>query len=930
MAGWGDRRRAEYTCISASRFLFLRTLCGSVFFFAFLFAFTIGHSDTAKAQAITCTAISVLAPTTLANDTLVGTSDYTVATNETLSITVTGVPGVNVVVSLAGTVVANVSPNGTTTVTFTASSTLTGRFTFIFTNNTPGQTASANVTCTQAQAVIEAEPTGISSADAAAQFDAVASVNNPETVNFDVFNPYGIPSLPVTAPVSRTVGEDNQVNQGNQGNAGAPQPAGEDAGGEETGQQQQPGRRNTQRQQQAGTSSSLCRKCRTELTLLRAQLVRLNFNRAKIKVAIEDKIVELNEARDEAERLEGAIPAAQAAADAANAEFDAALDAALEGDKERLEAEAEREARSRAETDPSDERLEALAELDKLQAELKALEALRDAVVAKIGQAREAAPQLTQETPDQLRQRAANINEEVSQIIADGGSDLNRDAANTVLQVSALAVTTNTAALFFAATSINPVTVGLVTAAAAVEIIGALVGFELLGFDVFGALTTDFDRRDSLIEQGEAIKAFLNLTGSLSAFGKQIGDKRKEIVEARARLEALIAQDAADILAAKRDQEAERLGGSNDKLRELKDKKDAADKALSDTLAAKAAAEEKIEQLQNEISTRDPIGFDSFDRFTVHSGLEIDLEEIEAEIETLEQEIEQKQVRCDIICKGEQKNSFNTAPAAPQQTVRTASARRGNLSVDNTASDSAHVSAYVPQTVGNGIVMLGRRSVSGRFDLRALRAQQAIMAMQAGRDPGAFDPNNPLSRLPGLFGDKRFNVFASGSASFGETEDASGDQDSFSYAVSGGMSWLLLPNVNVGLAGRYSRGDVDSAVSDIDTDTWGISAFVQSRIAKIRHRRGGRLQPFRHGSRLPPERNSDNGLGRFPCLLGAGKSVQNCLDRPVCAVAFRVADPCIRTARSVYPFGWTTISRVRQRSTRLQRGSITFDPFPVA
>lgn len=143
--------------------------------------------------------------------------------------------------------------------------------------------------------------------------------------------------------------------------------------------------------------------------------------------------------------------------------------------------------------------------------------------------------------------------------------------------------------------------------------------------------------------------------------------------------------------------------------------------------------------------------------------------------------------------------------------------------------------AYGPRriTSRNGIMARSDRAVSARFDLRQWRIAQKQRHDQTV-NPGLANPvgpqdGRPFIALPGFLGDERFNLFGASTISFGENDDAG--QDSFSYAFSGGFSWLLHPRLNVGLAGRYQTADIDSAVSDIDADTWGIAAFAQSRVA---------------------------------------------------------------------------------------------------
>lgn len=133
-------------------------------------------------------------------------------------------------------------------------------------------------------------------------------------------------------------------------------------------------------------------------------------------------------------------------------------------------------------------------------------------------------------------------------------------------------------------------------------------------------------------------------------------------------------------------------------------------------------------------------------------------------------------------------------------------------------------------TIRNGIAAISKSALKARFDLRSWRSGQAEQTAQtanAGAQSGAGE-GDPLIALPGFLADERFNLFASTTVSLGENAEA--DQDSVSFAISGGISWLVHPRLNVGLAGRYQDAEIDGSVSDIDADTWGISAFAQSRL----------------------------------------------------------------------------------------------------
>lgn len=161
----------------------------------------------------------------------------------------------------------------------------------------------------------------------------------------------------------------------------------------------------------------------------------------------------------------------------------------------------------------------------------------------------------------------------------------------------------------------------------------------------------------------------------------------------------------------------------------------------------------------------------------------------------------------------------------------------------SSTNPSVSTLAYGPRriTSNNGVTAISDRAVNARFDLRKWRKTQERQYGQAASLGERVDPNvedgRPLIDLPGFLGDNRFNLFGASSVSIGNNDVGGLGQDSISYSASGGVSWLVLPKLNVGLAARYSDGDIDSFDASIDTSTWGIAAFaqtqVESKIGKI-------------------------------------------------------------------------------------------------
>ncbi len=79
--------------------------------------------------------------------------------------------------------------------------------------------------------------------------------------------------------------------------------------------------------------------------------------------------------------------------------------------------------------------------------------------------------------------------------------------------------------------------------------------------------------------------------------------------------------------------------------------------------------------------------------------------------------------------------------------------------------------------------------------------------------------------------DPRLNIFFNGTLTFHDDGRAGVGQDGETYALAGGVSWLLTPDVNVGIVGRYAISDLSGNSGSTDADTASIGAFVQTRLS---------------------------------------------------------------------------------------------------
>lgn len=194
--------------------------------------------------------------------------------------------------------------------------------------------------------------------------------------------------------------------------------------------------------------------------------------------------------------------------------------------------------------------------------------------------------------------------------------------------------------------------------------------------------------------------------------------------------------------------------------------------------------------------------------------------------------LNRKEKQCDALCNratGSQAN-LTPRPGTIAQTRQSPIKAYASFGTRGKPAQRA-----IDQTVGTnrrqGLSVSGRdRRVNARFDLRQWR--QAHGDSKHGIT-ARIDAAHTTNGLSALFADPKFNLFASFGGAFGENKAAGLGQDSTSYGMSGGVSYLVIPNLNLGVAGRFGKADIDSARSEIDASTWGIAGFAQTQIVGI-------------------------------------------------------------------------------------------------
>ncbi len=80
--------------------------------------------------------------------------------------------------------------------------------------------------------------------------------------------------------------------------------------------------------------------------------------------------------------------------------------------------------------------------------------------------------------------------------------------------------------------------------------------------------------------------------------------------------------------------------------------------------------------------------------------------------------------------------------------------------------------------------------------------------------------------------DPRLNLFLKGTLTFHDDGRTGVGQDGETYAFSGGVSWLVSPDTNIGLLARYGRSDLSGSSGSTGADTYSLGAFMQNRLSE--------------------------------------------------------------------------------------------------
>ncbi len=646
---------------------------------------------------------------------------------------------------------------------------------------------------------------GTSGADAQAQAGNTFTATNPSTFTGDVFGEFNILDNPLGGidpfdPVGQPqVGNDPQDDQPARQPAGVPAspPIGS---GNPPPQQDNPPQVIPQQPVQAGNNEEECDKCRQELAVLEQQLKEAEDNLAEIvrqeilKRLAEDKKEEENRNRpspaednEPEEEANNKLIDPNENKDVRALEEGARQAGLREGDIleafENAEDNARRDQRDfdeRAEADREKQRAAAEAELKKLQADLAKIDAERAQAQAAVDKIIGDIKETTSQDPEVDAAAKKGIQE------IERGADREGVQGTTVAGATGVSAGLGVAAggtviLFDVLTALETGATLAQATGSAIALAGGAGGalaFVATAGAIFGALVFTVVIATDLVIGGGTF--FENESQARARLFREVSDQLKGLAEARSAVAAI------------------------DKKREP------VAAALREVIA-------RIEAL-NDPGTKPVFDLQKETERRLREQLEQRKESFEANrqgreaterVDALLKQIADKRGEIARLCAGQASLPYDGGAAA---TTRIAGGNQVNQSSGHvrTASTTNRSMGNRPTGANVAVTSYG---LTGGFDLRRWRREHGLALAGNGED--------------GLLADPRFNLFFSTAINFGDNRD----QDSDSYSISGGFSYLITPQVNLGVAARYADTDINSATASFDAETWGISLFAQSQWA---------------------------------------------------------------------------------------------------
>ncbi|MEM6666586.1 MAG: autotransporter domain-containing protein [Pseudomonadota bacterium] len=117
--------------------------------------------------------------------------------------------------------------------------------------------------------------------------------------------------------------------------------------------------------------------------------------------------------------------------------------------------------------------------------------------------------------------------------------------------------------------------------------------------------------------------------------------------------------------------------------------------------------------------------------------------------------------------------------------------------------------------------------ISGRFDFRTWQKQQAVQQFLMAHQHSRMATSDPVSRSPFFAPTPKFNAWIEGSVTFHHVEADNRDEDGYTAAVAGGVSYRFAERWEAGLVGRYAHSDREGNTAETELDVWSMGAFAQ-------------------------------------------------------------------------------------------------------
>ncbi len=167
-----------------------------------------------------------------------------------------------------------------------------------------------------------------------------------------------------------------------------------------------------------------------------------------------------------------------------------------------------------------------------------------------------------------------------------------------------------------------------------------------------------------------------------------------------------------------------------------------------------------------------------------------------------------------LLNKGFDANTVEGRRAASQELARMRDAFENNR-INSTGGTRAPVGP-LPDVAKFIPSLPDLTHLNARFDLAT---ERRTIAVEEG----------PAAGPEGLLGDKKFNLWLGGNITLHRDRRSIG-QDGESLSLDGGMSYLVVEDLNLGVSARYAHTDTEGDAGETIANTYTLSLFAQQRV----------------------------------------------------------------------------------------------------